>query len=43
MTVFDDGTAAQELYAFLRSHRALAIERRWVEAGLQSADVVVSE
>jgi hypothetical protein len=29
----DDGTAAAELNGFLRSHRVLSVDRRWVEQG----------
>src|SRR4051794_22092855 len=29
----DDGTAAEELNAFLRGHRVLAVDRRWVDQG----------
>jgi hypothetical protein len=32
----DDGSAAAELNGFLRSHRVLAVDRRWAEAGSES-------
>lgn len=32
----DDGTAATELNGFLRSHRVLSVDRRWVEQGTSS-------
>ena len=32
----DDGTAAEELNSFLQSHRILAVDRRWVDQGVDS-------
>ncbi len=32
----DEGSAAADLNGFLRSHRVLAVDRRWVEAGSES-------
>lgn len=32
----DEGSTAAELNGFLRSHRVLAVDRRWVEAGTES-------
>ena len=32
----DEGSAAAELNGFLRSHRVLAVDRRWVEQGSES-------
>ncbi len=32
----DDGSAAAELNGFVRSHKILAVDRRWVDAGSES-------
>ena len=32
----EDGTAAEELNSFLQSHRILAVDRRWVDQGVDS-------
>ena len=36
VSIQDDGTAAAELNGFLRSHRVLSVDRRWVEQGASS-------
>ena len=34
--IHDDGTVIEELNAFLRSHKVLTVDRRWVEQGASS-------
>ena len=36
ISVHDDGRAAAELNAFMRTHRVLAVKRRWVDLGANS-------
>ncbi|XZE55927.1 hypothetical protein SH139x_001976 [Planctomycetaceae bacterium SH139] len=40
--VRDDGSAAAELNSFLRSHRVLTVDRKWVDRSMESISLVVA-